>query len=196
MNSDTLEMIKIALREFQREQKAKAVAKREKKKGKNVPGKNLSKNSQCDGNDEEPPGPSKRGQRNNFRTAAKKARQTIAQQTPLIDSQLPKGDRPFELVEEDEEDSDDGDESDTFEEDNEENEKNESLDDDFQSAKSFHNLLDSDPPGPKPPPKAEPEHCWVESFDLELNSKRIDAFKIPSNYQNLISLPNLIEFIL
>lgn len=176
-------MIKIALREFQREQKSKALAKRERKKGKNVPGKNLSKNSQCDGNDEETPGPSKRTQRNNSRSAAKKARQTIAQQTPLIDSQLPKGDRPFEPVEENEEDSDESDESETFEEENEENERNESMDDDFQSARSFHNLINDDPdPGPAPAPKAEVEHCWVESFDLELNSKRVDAFSIPSKY--------------
>lgn len=172
----TLEMIKIALREFQREQEARAVARRERKKGKNVPGKNLSKNSQCDGNDDEP-GPSKRAQRNTFRIAAKKARQTIAQQTPLIDSQLPKGDKAFEPVDEVEEDSDDDDddESELYEE-NEENERgqNESMDDDFQSARSFQQQLED--------LEGEVEHCWVESFDLELNSKRVDAFNIPSKH--------------
>lgn len=162
-------MIKLALRQFKKEQDEKVALKRLKKKGKKVPGKNLSKNSQCDGNDEDEPGVSKRTQRSNFRIAAKKARQTIAQQTPLIDSQLPKGDKPFrpleEPVENDEDDDDDYDDDDVVEEstDDEENEgaQNESMDDDFQSARSFQPRVED--------LEAEVEHCWVESFDLELN---------------------------
>jgi hypothetical protein len=180
----TLEMIKLALREFKREQDEKVALKRQRKKGKKVPGKNLSKNSQCDGNDEEEPGVSKRTQRSNSRIAAKKARQTIAQQTPLIDSQLPKGDKPFRPLEEpvendyddDDDEDDDYDDDDVGEEstDDEGNERaqNESMDDDFQSARSFQPRLED--------LEAEIEHCWIESFDLELNSKRIDAFSIPS----------------
>ena len=177
-------MIKLALREFQREQDAKVALKRQRKKGKKVPGKNLSKNSQCDGNDDEEAGVSKRTQRSNSRIAAKKARQTIAQQTPLIDSQLPKGDKPFrpleEPVENDYDDDDDDDDDDILEEstDDEGNERaqNESMDDDFQSARSFQPTLED--------LEGEVEHCWVESFDLELNSKRVDAFSIPSKLNN------------
>jgi hypothetical protein len=163
-------MIKLALREFKREQDEKVALKRLRKKGKKVPGKNLSKNSQCDGNDEEEAGVSKRTQRSNSRIAAKKARQTIAQQTPLIDSQLPKGDKPFRPLEEPvendyDDDDDDSDDDDVGEEttDDEENERaqNESMDDDFQSARSFQ---------PRPQDvEDEVQHCWVESFDLELN---------------------------
>jgi len=159
-------MLKKALKELQREKQAASAAREKKKKGKSVPGKNLSKNSQCDGNDDDS-GPS---QRTNSRRAAKSARETIAQQSLLIDPQLPKGDKPYEPAESSESDIE-SDQDDENEFDLEE-EENESMDDDFQSAQSFQpnygDLGDS------------VDHCWVESFDLELNSKRIDAFSIPS----------------
>jgi len=177
-SANTVEIVKAALWQFKREQKARALAKRERQKGKNVPGKNLSKNSQCDGNDEEPAGRSKRAQRN--RSAAKKARQSIAEQAPLIDTQLPKGDSTFVPVDEEEEEESDYDV---------ESEDDESIDDDFESARSSRNLQDDpDPPDPVPPGpapvKGDVQHCWVESFDLELNSKRVDQFRIPGKLKD------------
>lgn len=140
-------------------------------KGKQVPGKNLSKNSQVDGNDEEP-GTSKKSARQNSRQAAQAARESIAHQTQLIDIQMPDGDKPYKP--ESESNSDDESESEQEDEEGEHDDsnENESMDDDFQSAQSFQQDL-SDLGDTK-------EHCWVETFDLELNSKRIDAFQIAS----------------
>lgn len=151
-----------AIKELQRDKKHKC---KHLQKGKSVPGKNLSKNSQCDGNDDEPGTSVKKGRKN--RAAARNARPKIAQQSQMVDNHLPEGDKDYEPDFEHEESDDDGDESINegmhCEQDNESS-------DDFQSATSQ----------PQYSLGGGTEYCWVESFDLDINSKRVDAFSIPS----------------
>lgn len=168
-----------AIRKLQQQQERKCKHLR----GKAVPGKNLSKNSQCDGNNDQEPSTSKKGQRKNSRVAAKNAKKIIADQAQVVDHQMPQGDKVYEPnFEEEENESDDCSE--------ELSDASESMDDDYQSAQSVQQHLrdDPDPPPPVPPLTGAVEHCWVEAFELEVNSKRLDAFSIPSNDLNLTIL--------
>ena len=163
------------LQELTRKRKKKKKEKNEKKeKGKNVPGKNLSKNSQCDGNDDQPEpeqGPSKSAPKPDpkrvTRRAAKKAAQEIEKQTPHIDGNMPSGDKNYV-----EEDSESDSES--------ESEPDDPNSDVFGTACSEMGDEPAEAPYSRPMPSIDPVHyqagdddyCWVESFELDLNSKR------------------------
>ena len=157
------------------------------KKGKSVPGKNLSKNSQTDGNDDDAmEGSSKWAKR----SAAKNARQMIAEQTQLTD------DKDYDPNGESESGSEESYES-----------NDSSVSEEFHSAQSEANankrlaapIETKRDETRRDEPKSEGrhdetrrdgtrlrdfqgpvEHCWVESFEVDINSKRLDQFSIPS----------------
>jgi hypothetical protein len=168
--------------------KKKKEAKSETVKGKNVPGKNLSKNSQLDGNHDEPgePGTSKGPKKSNQgtkrpatrggRTAAKRALANISEQSLLVDGSLPLGDKNFEP-------DDDNDDSET-----EEEEDSEEASDDgtvFETAQSYDAESEEEPSSRSRPLPSynisyhdsdDDKYCWVESFEVDLNSKRQNSF--------------------
>ena len=163
------------LQELTKKRKKKKKEKNE--KGKNVPGKNLSKNSQCDGNDDDlsQPGPSKgvpkKGKKMVTRRAAKKAAVSIAKQSELVDGNMAPGDKNFEPEHEQESDSDSEPESESEAEDDldsnafgtaqeEQEEPAERLRQTMPSIDPVHYHADDE------------KYSWVESFELDLNSKR------------------------
>ena len=166
------------LQELTRKRRKKKKEKKE--KGKNVPGKNLSKNSQCNGNDDDlnQPGPSKRtpkeGKKMVTRKAAKKAATSIAKQSELIDGNMVPGDKAFEPEPEHESESESDSATESGEDDLDSNA--------FGTAQSHHSEKEEEPAEPfsRPMPSIDPVHyqadddkyCWVESFELDLNSKR------------------------
>lgn len=177
-----LEIMK-AIQKLQKANEKKCKCKKSHLKGKSVPGKNLSKNSQCDGNDDEAP-LAKRS-----RVAAKNARKTIAQQSQIIDAQLPKGDKAYEPDQDNESEVDDDDYDDDADDcddvvDNGQereasnrsdgNNSESGMSDDFQSAHSSNRVTNF---------QGAVDHCWVESFEIDINSKRLDQFSIMSEYQ-------------
>ena len=186
-----------------RKKKEEKISKGKSLPGKNVSKK--SQITQVDGNDDDPgegsskaedtskatkrpargrPGaargqPGKRGKAAK-RTAATKALANITLQSLMVDGNLPAGDKNYNPEPEEESETDDNVDDDDDDDDEEEEE------DAFETAQS--KASESDPEveaRPRPLPSYNPisyldadddKFCWVESFEVDLNSKRKNLF--------------------